>query len=54
MEKAILKKRKTGGASKHEEHYWNRVKGGFGFNGVMGGTKWRKQYWKRVKGGIWF
>ena len=43
MEKAILEKRRTGGASEHDENTLRKTgqkewEGGFGFNGVMGGT----------------
>ena len=42
MEKAILEKRRTGEASKHEENTLRKSggqkgwEGGFGFNGVIG------------------
>ena len=43
MEKAIVKNRRTGGQSKHEEDTLRKKgqkawEGIFGFNGVMGGT----------------
>ena len=43
MEKAILEKRRTGGESKYEnDKLWKKGQkeweGGFGFNGLMGGT----------------